>query len=149
MANDSDAATRQMVRYPLGGIETIIGLTALVGGVLMVIEPGGEALGLSLLWLGKTPFSDYAVPGLVLALLFGAGNLFGAFLAFMNYEFAGEVAGFLGMGMMVWVMMQVWLFIPTSWIQPTFFTLGALQFILGVIWLRTRWNQTSRRPIWP
>ena len=146
MAKNGDKASRRLVRFPLAGIELLVGVTALIGGVLMVIDPSGEPLGLSTLWLGKTPFVDYAVPGLALAIIFGAGNLFAAFLAVTRYRWAGEVAGFLGMGMMVWIMMQVWLFIPTSWLQPTYFTLGALQFILGVVWLRTYWEGRGRTP---
>jgi hypothetical protein len=46
------------------------GLTGLAGGVALVADPSGRALGLPAGWLEGTPFADYLVPGLVLASLF-------------------------------------------------------------------------------
>lgn len=42
---------------------------ALAGGVGMASAPDGAALGFQTAWLAATPFGDYLVPGLLLALL--------------------------------------------------------------------------------
>lgn len=45
---------------------------ALAGGAALIVAPSGELVGLSTEALSETPFDDFLVPGLVLALVLGA-----------------------------------------------------------------------------
>jgi hypothetical protein len=51
------------------------GFTAMVGGGLLMLVPGGEALGMSEAMLWRTPFDSFQVPGLVLFAAIGLGSL--------------------------------------------------------------------------
>lgn len=55
----------------LTGLLVFQGLSGLVGGIGLVIDPSGASLGFPLEWLEGSPFSSYLVPGLVLLLLLG------------------------------------------------------------------------------
>jgi hypothetical protein len=62
------------VRLILVGLETFVALTSIVYGV-------GLAVGVVQFppaWLQGTPFSDYVIPGLVMAIIVGGGSLLAA-----------------------------------------------------------------------
>lgn len=49
----------------------LLAVRAAIGGVVLVIAPSGEIVGLSSAPLDRTTFGDFLVPGAVLILLFG------------------------------------------------------------------------------
>jgi hypothetical protein len=59
----------------LTGLELFTGATALIGGVLLTIEPDGSLLGADPAALTGSPFPDYRLPGVLLATLVGGGFL--------------------------------------------------------------------------
>jgi hypothetical protein len=50
---------------------TLQGSSGLFGGVLLIIDPSGELLNLSINLLKKTPFHNYLIPGLILFNILG------------------------------------------------------------------------------
>lgn len=64
----------------LFGIEAFLGVTAVAGGVLLAAAPDGRLLAADAAVLSRTPFADYRAPGILLALLVGAGGLAAAAL---------------------------------------------------------------------
>jgi hypothetical protein len=59
-------------------LEYVTGVTALVGGMLLMAQPNGSLLRANRDALARSPFSDWRVPGLLLAILVGAGFLLAA-----------------------------------------------------------------------
>lgn len=47
------------------------GLSGLIGGAGLVIDPTGNLLRIPLRWLEGSPFGDYLIPGLILMLVLG------------------------------------------------------------------------------
>lgn len=77
-----------MRRKLLLGIEAFLGLAAVVGGALLAAAPDARLLGMDTALLEGTPFSDYLVPGLLLACLIGGGGVAGAILTRQNARHA-------------------------------------------------------------
>lgn len=50
---------------------TILSVNAIAGGLLFMIKPGGDYLGVNVEWLANSPFTDFFIPGLLLFLLLG------------------------------------------------------------------------------
>jgi hypothetical protein len=125
----------------LGVLQVLIGLGAVGGGIGLVSDPSGANLGFSVEWLSVSPFADYLVPGLILLVVNGLGNLAGGVLSFAGKRFAGETAALLGLFMVAWITLQMF-WVPYSWLQPLYLALGLLELVLG---LQLRRNLVSAR----
>ena len=57
------------------GLELVTGVAAVIGGVLLTIAPDGSLMAADPVALAGSPFADYRVPGLLLAIFVGGGYL--------------------------------------------------------------------------
>ena len=120
----------------LGIFQGLIGLSAVAGGVGLVMDPTGASLGMSTAWLDGSPFANFLIPGLFLLSVNGIGTLVGAVLSFRAYRYAGELAALLGVIMMGWITIQVLVIsggAGISWLQPFYFVVGLVEFGLGLL----------------
>jgi hypothetical protein len=97
-----------LVRIAIGVLEGLIALSALWGGIALLlgtsqdgvlIEAGGRAQ-FPLAWLHNTPFSDYTLPALMLAIVVGGSSLIAAGTIFTGREggiLVSLVAGLTGL----------------------------------------------------
>jgi hypothetical protein len=117
--------------YTVGTMLVLIGLSAVWAGGGLAWNPEG-GMGLTVDLLADSPFRDFFYPGLILLIVNGIGSLVVAVMAFRNHRFAGIGTLFLGMAMIMWIIFQVYWMGWTSWLQPTFIIVGALEMALGV-----------------
>jgi CDP-diglyceride synthetase len=123
----------------LGALQLFIGIGALAGGLGMVIDPSGEQLGMSTEWLANSPFADFFVPGLLLLIVNGIGNLAGGVATLRRYRYAGNLAMVLGAFLVIWIVAQVWWIGFSHWLQPLYFVFGLIESTLGIqIWREQR-----------
>ena len=81
-------------------MELATGAAAFAGGTLLVAAPGGSLLRADPAVLAGTPFTDWRVPGLLLAVLVGGGYLFTGWWQASNRWHARELSIFAGVGLM-------------------------------------------------
>lgn len=74
---------RSFVRWALLVTIGQLAVRALIGGGALIVDPSGAVVGLSRATLEGTPFSDFLVPGLVLA---GALGLYPTFVCYGLYK---------------------------------------------------------------
>ena len=117
----------------LGILQLIIGLGAVGGGLVLILDPSGSNLGIPVELLKSTPFSTYLVPGIVLLVVNGLGSLVGAAASFTRHRFAGETAMALGVFLVAWILLQVYWFSGFHWLHALYLGLGLLESVLG--WL--------------
>ena len=117
----------------LGILQLLIGLGAVGGGLLLILDPSGSNLGIPIELLKSTPFLTYLVPGIVLLVVNGLGSLVGAAASFTRHRFAGETAMALGVFLVAWILLQVYWFTGFHWLHALYLGLGLLESILG--WL--------------
>ena len=65
---------QKRIRITIFVLDMLLALTAIAGGIGLV--SGGIAVPLN--WLQGSPFNDYTIPGLALAIIVGGGSLFAA-----------------------------------------------------------------------
>lgn len=70
-----DASHRDGAEWGLLAILIFTGLTAVIGGLLLIARPDGSLLQASESALLSTPFADWRIPGVLLASLVGLGGL--------------------------------------------------------------------------
>jgi hypothetical protein len=64
-----------VARWALLALELVTGIAGLAGGVLLAVAPDGSLLRADPATLAGSPFSDWRVPGVLLAGLVGGGFL--------------------------------------------------------------------------
>ena len=124
-----------LVRIAIGVPEAFIALSAIGGGIALLlgtyqngvlIEAGGRGQ-FPLEWLQNTPFSDYTLPALVLAIGVGGSSLIAALMIFTDRAvgvLASVAAGLIMAGYIV--VEVVMLRQGVSWIEGLYFGLGLL-----------------------
>lgn len=115
-------------------VHVVIGVGALGGGYACIVEPMAP-LGAPLSMLDGSPFDSFFVPGLVLFGLFGIGNIVGAVLLAKRVTWHGYIAGVLGGGMVVWIVIQVLIIDTIAFLHILFFFIGIVEGTIGLAML--------------
>lgn len=101
-----------MSRRPAGAYALLAalgfqGLSAVGGGLWLVADPSGEAIGLPISSLQGSPFDDYLVPGLVLLVLLGVAPLVVAYGVWAGHSWSRAASLFVGVALVAWIGVQV------------------------------------------
>lgn len=111
-----------------------IGGGGLLGGVLLLIQPDGSALGMSLDMLPPWYRGDYTWAGAILVLAFGFCPLAGAVLLFIRPAVGWLGVLLLGSGLLVWMGVQIamiGLILPPM--QLLFVVVGVVLAVAGAV----------------
>lgn len=83
------------------------GLSGVAGGVGLIADPGGTAIGIPLAWLQGSPFTSYLVPGVVLLTVLGIGPLVVAYGLWTSRSWSAVAALAIGAALLVWIAVQI------------------------------------------
>jgi hypothetical protein len=86
-------------RRALVALELLTGVAGLVGGVLLAAVPDGSLLHTDPAALASSPFSNWRLPGVLLAALVGAGFLFAAWWQVRGQRYARGLSVIAGAGL--------------------------------------------------
>jgi len=119
-------------------LELVTGAAGLAGGVLLAAAPDGSLLRADLAVLAGTPFSDWRVPGVLLAGLVGGGFLLAGWWQWRGGRHARELSMAAGAGLVCFEAAEL------AWIgfQP----LEAVFAAVGVIVLGLAWHLPRTGP---
>jgi hypothetical protein len=118
-------------------LEILLSIGALGGGLVLMIAPRGEIMPLPLSALAGSPFDTYLVPGLILFGVLGLGPLVAARLAWVRHPLAPTAAFVVGVGLLVWVAVEVAIIGYSSEppLQAIYGILGVAIVLVAVRWL--------------
>ena len=85
------------IRIVLFVLEIFVALGAIAGGIALL--SGVFAQGIPLAWMQGTPFNDYTIPGLILAIVIGGGMSVAAVTVFIQREWAVLISAVAGICM--------------------------------------------------
>jgi hypothetical protein len=109
---------------------TCIGASALICGVIMISNPGGDALGLTVSLLGPTPFKNYSVPGIILTAI-GAFNMTALYMNLYNRARSYNWAIAAGLIISGWIVGQVIIIEAANWLHFLYLGLGVLVTLMA------------------
>ncbi len=115
-------------------LQVVVALGAIPVGIQMISQPEGTPAGLPQGWIDATPFGSYLLPGIVLLAMNGVGQLVAASLIVVRHASAPWLTGALGIGLMVWITVQV-VVMPFSPLQPILFSAGLVEGLVALAWL--------------
>ncbi len=114
-----------------GILQSCIGLSAAPSGLLLIIRPDGSLMEMPVSVLKGSPFSNYLIPGILLFLVMGLGNLAAGIMSFRRRELAGFAGIFFGFALVIWIFIQVSMIGGGHWLQYLYFFLGIAEILLG------------------
>jgi hypothetical protein len=112
----------------------VLGVGALAGGIALVARPDGSVMHVDPALLAGSPFTDFAIPGLILGGLFGIGSLVVAAMGLAHARLAPFLAFGIGCGQMMWIVMELAIINELSFLHPMFFGVGLLIAVAAVPW---------------
>jgi hypothetical protein len=126
---------KKLVPIIEGIIQGFVALGALPCGVLLMLFPDGHVLKMPLSMLKDSPFATFFLPGLILFAVNGVGQTIAAVLSFRGHRFAGLAGAVMGLGLMIWIFIQVSMIGGGHWLQYLYFALGVAEVSLAVLLL--------------
>ena len=120
----------------LGFILALVALGAIPAGLALILKPDGSILHMPTDILQGSPFKDFLIPGIFLLGVNGLGSLAGAVLCFIHSRYSAISGLILGIGLVVWITVQLLTTGLISWMQPAYFTIGIVEIILGLLIIR-------------
>jgi len=116
------------------GALILLGIGAIAGGLALVAAPDGSVMQFDTALLAGSPFSDFLVPGLILAGLFGVGSLLVAVAGIRRARPAPFCAFAIGCAQMVWIVVELAIIRELSFLHPTMFVLGLVIAAASIPW---------------
>ncbi|HEY4175471.1 MAG TPA: flavodoxin domain-containing protein [Kofleriaceae bacterium] len=98
---------RERARWPLALACGLVGGAAAYSGLQLALHPDGHTLRMPSSFLQGTPFSSYLIPGLLLALVIGAGYLFETVLVLRRSPFADVGGVIAGAALVTWIVVEM------------------------------------------
>ena len=126
------------------GASLFMGIGALGGAYELLHD--AEGFGMKAAWLDGSPFSDYTLPALFLAVVIGGGMLGVATLTWLRHELAPLAAVVLGETLIVWLTIETVVIGYRGAQQAALLVLcGACGLALIVAGYEALWGAKSRR----
>ena len=119
------------MRNLLLSLITLVAITALCSGLLLMYEPNGRALGLPAVVLDHSPFPDFFVPGLILTVLVGGTCFVALLLSGSRNRQSYRLALYAGLVVMGWGIGQMLLMQYYHWLQLLYLGIGLLIVLLS------------------
>ena len=114
-----------------------IGIGAVLGSVMMFVDPSGETMGMAgmLPYFQKLPFADVLFndllfSGVALLIVNGISNLTAATLMFMKKKIGVTLGMVFGITLMLWICIQFYMF-PFNFMSTIYFVFGFCQAVTG------------------
>jgi hypothetical protein len=98
---------RPKILYFLMTLIIFQGLSGLIGGVGLVIDPTGKSLQIPIEWLDHSFFNNYLIPGLILLIALGFYPIvvFYGLLKNLNWSWFGTLI--LGIALLIWIGVEI------------------------------------------
>lgn len=110
-----------------------LGVGALVSGFLLILDPSGQRMALTLEILAGTVFHDYLIPGILLFLFIGLGNSLAVVLTKKRRDLAPYSGLVLGLVLIIWIIVQVSMIGYLSLLQPLCLFFGVIMMAAGIL----------------
>lgn len=125
-------------------LEVMTAIGAIPVGLMFIVDPTGKGVGVPQGWIEATVFGSYLVPGLYLLGMNGLGMLVVAALSIVRHPLAPWLTGILGVGMIVWILVEILVLPETMILTWVFLATGIAMGIVALFWLR----RTDQLTVW-
>ena len=110
-------------------LHLFVGLGAIAGGSMEILNPytpGGMATDA----LKNSPFSNFLIPGLILFIVIGLGNLLSSITFFFKLKYQGYISSIFSWALVIWIVVQCIMLRTIVYLHVIFFIIGLVQAFL-------------------
>lgn len=120
------------------GLEVILAIGALGGGMALMLGPRGEVIPLQVSALAGSPFDSYFIPGLILFTVLGVAPLVVALLAWSGSRWSPLATLGVGVALLIWIVVEISMvgYTNSPPLQVIYLALGTVIAALGAIRIR-------------
>lgn len=109
-----------------------VGLNALGGGYLLIADPSGSLLGMSITQVYPSIFEDFLIPGILLFVFNGVGSILTAFFVIFEWKNYSGLVIIQGMILFVWIVAELFFFDQIHPLQYLFAGIGLFILSMGI-----------------
>jgi hypothetical protein len=117
-------------------LEVFTAIGAIPVGIMFLMDPTGRIVQVPQGWIEATVFGSYLVPGLYLLFVNGFGMLLLAGLSVRRHWSAPWLTGVLGVGLVIWILVEILLLPETMFLTWIFLATGLGMGFVALFWLR-------------
>ena len=118
-------------------LEVMTAIGAIPVGLMFLADPTGQLVQVPQGWIEATVFGSYLIPGLYLLLVNGLGMLVLAVLSVRRHWVAPWLTGTLGVGLIIWILVEIVLLPATMILTWIFLATGVALGFIALFWLRS------------
>ena len=116
----------------LFALQLFVGIGAIFGGLAAIVNPE-EPLGITVDALKNSPFSNFLIPGIILFIVIGFGNVFSALMFQFKSKFQGYISSVFSWALVIWIVVQCIMLEAVAFLHILFFMIGVIEAVLSAI----------------
>ncbi len=116
----------------LCGLHLLVGIGAIGGGLAAVLNPQAP-LGMPLELLQSSPFDNYLIPGLILLVIIGLGNLFSAYTFRLKSGYQGYISSVFSWALVIFIVVQCLMLNAIHYLHVIYFFIGLVEAGLAMM----------------
>ena len=107
------------------------GITASIGGFMLIYDPSGKPLRMNISILENSPFDSFFVPGFILFLFIGISSILIAFFVINDHTYSTRIILFQGIVMLGWIVGQLVLIRQFHYLQLIYLMIALALVYIG------------------
>lgn len=127
----------KLLNIVVGVLELLIGASAIVGGIGLIVTNG---LGMQVTQLRFSPFTSFTLPGIILAGVVGGSYMVAAISVFIKSKYRNELQAVAGFGLLIWVFTELYMIRQPHFLQALYFCIGILTLIFSLFLYKIKKN---------
>lgn len=108
-------------------------INAVIAGILFIIDPSGQKMGIDVSYLRHSPFHSFLLPGIVLFVVNGLFNFGAAYAVIKNRPYASTFTLVQGVLLVGWIVVQVLMVRDVSALHIIMFCIGFVLIMCGFL----------------
>ncbi|HHY82586.1 MAG TPA: hypothetical protein GX505_07890 [Clostridiales bacterium] len=113
-------------------LHAFVGIGAIAGGLAAIINPY-EPMGITTDVLKNSPFNDFLIPGIILFIIIGLGNIVSAVVLGLDYKYKGYVCSIFSWALVIWIVVQCIMLYDVVALHVIYFIIGLVMAALSAM----------------
>lgn len=109
------------------------GINAIIAGVLFIMDPTGNKMGMSTSYLSHSPFLTFLIPGITLFVVIGVLSIVTAISSIKKHQHYPYLIMLQGLLLSGWILIQVSWIKDFNWLHAVMLSIGILLMVNGVL----------------
>ena len=111
-------------------LHLFVGVGAMAGASMAILNPYTPG-GMSTDSLNNSPFSNFLIPGIILFIVIGLGNIFSAISMIFKSKYQGYISSIFSWALVIWILVKCIMLRTVIYLHVIFFIIGLVQAFIS------------------